>query len=68
VRPFSSGYGAEVGITVRALRGGMKLVEVPTTMAHAATGRDIAGFAHRGRQFVHVASALARLALRRTPR
>jgi glycosyltransferase involved in cell wall biosynthesis len=68
VRPFSSGYGAEVGITVRALRAGMRVVEVPTTMAHAATGRDVAGFAHRGRQFVDVAAALAKLALQRGQR
>jgi glycosyltransferase involved in cell wall biosynthesis len=61
VRPFSAGYGVEVGLTVRALRAGFRLVEVPTTMAHAATGRDVAGFVHRGKQFVHVAVALARL-------
>jgi glycosyltransferase involved in cell wall biosynthesis len=68
VRPFSSGYGAEVGMTVHALRADLRVVEVGTTMAHAATGRDVAGFTHRGRQFVHVAAALAKLALRRAPR
>ncbi len=62
VRPFLSGYGAEVGLTVRALRAGLRVVEVPTKMSHAATGRDLAGFIHRGRQFIHVALALARLA------
>lgn len=66
VRPFSAGYGAEVGLTVRALRAGFRVAEVETTMAHAATGRDLAGFVHRGRQFVHVVLALARLA--REPR
>lgn len=65
VRPFLSGYGVEVGLTVRALRGGFRVLEVPTTMAHAATGRDLAGFVHRGRQFLDVARALARLALER---
>jgi hypothetical protein len=34
-------------------------------MAHAATGRDVAGFAHRGRQFLHVGMALLRLAFER---
>ena len=67
VRPFSAGYGAEVGLTIRALRAGFRVVEVPTTMSHAATGRDVAGFVHRGRQFVHVAMALTRLAFQRTP-
>jgi hypothetical protein len=67
VRPFSAGYGAEVGLTIRALRAGFRVVEVPTTMSHAPTGRDLAGFVHRGRQFVHVAMALTRLAMQRTP-
>jgi len=62
VRPFASGYGVEVALTVRALRRGLRVVEVPTTMGHDATGRDMAGFVHRGRQFVHVAIALTRLA------
>lgn len=65
VRPFASGYGVEVGLTVRALRRGFKLIEVPTQMSHAATGRDLKGFVHRGRQFVHVSLALVRLAFER---
>lgn len=65
VTPFAFGYGVEVALTVRALRSGMRVVEVPTTMEHAATGRDAAGFAHRGRQFLHVAIAIARLAFER---
>lgn len=65
VRPFATGYGVEVALTVRALRAGMRIVEVPTTMTHAATGRDLRGFIHRGRQFVHVALALVSLAFER---
>ena len=65
VTPFAFGYGVEVALTVRALRSGMTVVEVPTTMTHDATGRDAAGFSHRGRQFLHVARALVRLALER---
>ena len=60
-RPFAAGYGVEVALTIRALRSGMRLIEVPTTMGHAATGRNFKGFVHRGRQFVHVALALVRL-------
>jgi glycosyltransferase involved in cell wall biosynthesis len=63
--PFAFGYGVEVALTVRALRAGLRVVEVPTSMAHAATGRDAAGFAHRGRQFAHVLRALALLAFER---
>jgi glycosyltransferase involved in cell wall biosynthesis len=67
VRPFSGGYGVEVRVTVRALRAGFSLAEVPTTMAHAATGRDFKGFTHRGLQFAHVLRALAALAFEPTP-
>jgi len=67
VRPFSAGYGVEVGLTIRALRAGFRLTEVETTMAHAASGRDLQGFVHRGRQFVHVAIALARLSAEKAP-
>lgn len=64
-RPFATGYGVEVALTVRALRRKMRLLEVPTTMTHAATGRDLKGFVHRGRQFVHVSLALIKLAFER---
>jgi len=67
VTPFAFGYGVEVALTVRALQAGMRVVEVPTTMSHDATGRDVSGFAHRGTQFVHVAWALVRLAFERRP-
>jgi glycosyltransferase involved in cell wall biosynthesis len=64
VLPIAAGYGVEVALTIRALRAGLRLAEVPTTMRHAATSRDLAGFVHRGRQFVDVAGALLRIALR----
>jgi len=63
--PFARGYGVEVALTVKAAKAGLRIMEVPTSMGHAATGRDVAGFMHRGRQFVHVAAALVRLAMRR---
>ena len=63
--PFASGYGAEVALTVRVLRAGLRVAEVPVAMTHAATGKDLAGFAHRGRQFAHVLATLAKLFLER---
>ena len=65
VLPFASGYGVEVGLTVRALRQDYRLLEVETTMSHAATGRDLAGFLHRGKQFLHVWAALMKLRFER---
>ena len=67
VRPFSAGYGVEVGLTIRALRAGFRLTEVETTMSHAATGRNLRGFIHRGRQFVHVSLALLSLWRQKPP-
>jgi len=61
IRPFVTGYGVEVALTIRALRAGMTLKEIPTTMTHAATGRDLAGFWHRGKQFFNVLTALLKL-------
>lgn len=63
--PFEVGYGVEVALTAHALRAGLRVAEVPTTMTHAATGRDVAGFVHRGRQFIDVARAVIRLSRER---
>lgn len=54
VTPFREGYGVELGMTIRALMKGFRIMEVPTTMTHNETGRDLKGFIHRGKQFVDV--------------
>lgn len=59
VPTFASGFGAEVAFTIDAIRAGFRLREVPVPMSHRETGRDAAGFLHRGRQLWHVARALA---------
>jgi glycosyltransferase involved in cell wall biosynthesis len=51
---FAHGYGVEVGMTIDASRRGFRIREVPVQMTHHETGRDLAGFMHRGRQFLHV--------------
>jgi hypothetical protein len=38
-------------------------VEVPAAVSHRGTGRDVRGFAHRGRQAVEIAIALIPRAL-----
>jgi hypothetical protein len=60
--PLGRGYGVEVALTVRALRAGLAVEEVPTTMTHRHTGRDVSGFVHRGRQFLDVLATLIGLA------
>lgn len=62
---FDDGYGLETGITIDALRAGASVVEVPVEMTHAYTGRDLAGFAHRGRQLAAITRAVISRALSR---
>jgi len=52
VLPFAPGYGMEVGMTIDAIRAGHRLREYELDLSHRATGRSLAGFAHRGRQLV----------------
>ena len=55
---FEPGFGAEVALTIDAIRAGFRVVEVPTTMTHRVTGRDWAAKRHRARQLMAVARAL----------
>ncbi|HEY7950709.1 MAG TPA: hypothetical protein VID51_07750, partial [Solirubrobacterales bacterium] len=55
--PFASGYGMEVGMTVDAVRAGYRVGEYELDLSHRATGRTLAGFAHRGRQLLDFGSA-----------
>lgn len=55
---LDGGFGVEVGLTIKCLRNGFRLLEVPVTMEHRESGRDLPGFVHRGRQFWQVARCL----------
>ena len=60
VRPLAPGFGVEAGMTIDAVRGGFRVVEVLTPgLSHRATGRSLRGFVHRGRQGAEIARALA---------
>jgi len=48
--PFADGYGMEIGMTVDAVRAGYRLREYELDLEHRATGRNLAGFAHRAAQ------------------
>jgi glycosyltransferase involved in cell wall biosynthesis len=52
VLPFADGFGIEVGMTIDAVRAGHRVVEIELDLAHRATGRTPAGFAHRARQLL----------------
>jgi glycosyltransferase involved in cell wall biosynthesis len=55
--PFASGYGMETGMTIDALRAGLRVVEIELQLEHRATGKSFSGFVHRGRQARDIARA-----------
>jgi glycosyltransferase involved in cell wall biosynthesis len=55
VLPFARGYGMEIGMTVDAVRAGYRLREYDLSLCHRASGRSLAGFAHRARQLLDFA-------------
>ena len=56
------GFGVEVRMDVRALRMGLRVVEVEVPVRHRPSRWDLKGVAHRGRQLWDVAWTLAQLA------
>jgi glycosyltransferase involved in cell wall biosynthesis len=48
--PFAAGWGLEVGMTIDAIRHGLRLEEIELPLAHRATGRTPVGFLHRAAQ------------------
>ena len=48
--PVAPGFGVETRMTIDAVRAGLRVREVELDLRHRVTGRDPAGFLHRGRQ------------------
>jgi glycosyltransferase involved in cell wall biosynthesis len=57
--PFAESFGMETGMTIDALRKGLTVVEIPLDLEHRATGKTLAGFAHRARQARDILRAYA---------
>jgi glycosyltransferase involved in cell wall biosynthesis len=57
--PFATGFGMETGMTIDALRKGLRVIEVELDLEHRATGKSLQGFIHRGRQARDIARAYA---------
>lgn len=65
VRPLAGGFGMETAMTIDAVRAGFRVVEIPVPgLTHRATGLTLRGFAHRGRQGLHIARAAVARAVR----
>jgi len=52
--PLAAGFGVEAAMTIDAVRAGLAVTELELPLEHRATGRDLGGFAHRGRQLLDV--------------
>lgn len=57
---LDDGFGIEMGLNLDAARHELRVQEVPVALSHRVTGKDWAGFVHRGRQFVAILRSLAR--------
>ena len=60
--PLARGFGCEARMTIDAVQAGLRVVELALPLRHRATGRDLAGFAHRGRQLAELVLAAGPLA------
>jgi len=61
--PLAPGFGCEVRMTIDVRRAGLEVEEVELELDHRATGRDAAGFLHRGRQLLDALLAVGPLAV-----
>jgi glucosyl-3-phosphoglycerate synthase len=57
--PLAAGWGMEVGMTIDALRAGLRISEIEIDLQHRATGTDLGGQLHRAKQLRDVTRALA---------
>jgi glycosyltransferase involved in cell wall biosynthesis len=60
--PFADGWGLEVGMTIDAIRHGLRLEEIELPLTHRETGRTLAGFIHRAAQLRDIRRAARRRA------
>ena len=56
--PVAAGFGVETRMTIDAARAGLSIAEIELDLGHRASGRDLHGFLHRGRQLVDIALAV----------
>jgi len=57
VFPLAAGFGCESAMTADAAKADLTIGEAELELEHRATGRDLAGFGHRGRQLRDIALA-----------
>jgi len=58
LQPFADGWGLETGMTIDAIRHGLRLQEMELPLSHRAPGRTPAGFLHRAAQLREIRRAV----------
>jgi glycosyltransferase involved in cell wall biosynthesis len=58
-------YGIEVAMTIQTFNNGFSILEVPVTMKHRYSQRNLKGFIHRGKQFWDILKTLIIMHFRR---
>lgn len=58
-------YGIEVAMTIQTINNGFSIIEVPVTMKHRYSERDIKGSIHRGKQLIDIAKTFIVMYFRR---
>ena len=61
--PLAPGFGCELRMTIDALRASLTVEEIELDLSHRESGRDLRGFAHRGRQLLDAVLAAGPLAV-----
>lgn len=54
ILPLAKGWGVETAMTIKVLKAGYVVKEVPVEVYHRATGNDLAGNLHRLKQYLGV--------------
>lgn len=58
-------FGIEVAMIIQALNSGFSVLEVPVTMKHRYSQRNLKGFLHRGKQFLDILKTFVVMYFRR---
>lgn len=58
-------FGIEVAMTIQTLNNGFSILEVPVTMKHRYSQRNLKGFLHRGKQFLDILKTFVVMYFRR---
>lgn len=58
-------YGIEVAMTIQTINNGYSIIEVPVTMEHRYSQRNLKGFIHRGKQFKDILKTFITMYFRR---